>query len=310
LRFLQLPDGSDTMNLRQLANFLAVADTANMSRASGRVHLSQSALSRQITQLEDALGVALFRRSGAGMVLTDAGVRLRDGVAPLLRSLQEVARDVRDEPDVLRGEVSVGIPPSLRRTLLLPFLAAMRTTLPEVFCRVDQGTTATMRELAVRGDVDFAVISDVERPVGLRTQPLLDEPVLLVGPPGSLGRAATVKPERLRTLPLIVTPPRNSLRILVDRALGPTRGRGRVAAPQFVAQVTVPEVMLDLVAAGAGFAVLPRCALALTDASPPPDARPIAGMRIGWVLATARDRPPTRAAQRAMELLRGCAAGA
>jgi LysR family nitrogen assimilation transcriptional regulator len=297
------------MNLRQLANFLAVADTANMSRASGRVHLSQSALSRQIAQLEDGLGVPLFRRSGAGMVLTDAGVRLRDGVAPLLRALHEVARDVRDAPETVSGDVSVGVPPSLRRTLTLPFLAAMREALPNVFCRVDQGTTAAMRELAVRGDVDFAVISNVERPVGLRTEPLLDEPMLLVGPEGSLGRAASVKPERLRTLPLIVTPPRNSLRILVDRALGRGARRTDGAVSRFAAQVTVPELMLDLVTAGTGYAVLPRCALSLADASARFDARPIAGMRIGWVLATPKDRPLTRAARHALELLRACAIG-
>jgi LysR family transcriptional regulator, nitrogen assimilation regulatory protein len=66
------------MNIRQLRFFLQIAELGSMTRAATFLHIAQPALSRQIQQLEDELGVTLFQRSDRGVALTDAGALLRD----------------------------------------------------------------------------------------------------------------------------------------------------------------------------------------------------------------------------------------
>ena len=79
------------MELRTLRYFLAIAEDENMTLAANRLHLSQSALSRQLTELEDTLGRKLFLRAGRRMLLTEDGIRLTDGLQLLLGDFAEHA---------------------------------------------------------------------------------------------------------------------------------------------------------------------------------------------------------------------------
>lgn len=82
------------METHLLRSFLHVAELGNLSRASERLHLSQPALSRQIKQLEQSLGVELFERTGRGVRLTDAGELLERRARPLLADLEVLAAEV------------------------------------------------------------------------------------------------------------------------------------------------------------------------------------------------------------------------
>lgn len=84
------------MEIRQLRYFIAVADTLNFSRAASSVYLSQSALSRQIADLEQEVGVPLFRRSTRQVELTDAGRALQQSAKELISRWEKMLPEVRN----------------------------------------------------------------------------------------------------------------------------------------------------------------------------------------------------------------------
>ncbi|HUD84064.1 MAG TPA: LysR substrate-binding domain-containing protein [Candidatus Saccharimonadales bacterium] len=106
------------MELRHLRYFTAVAEEQNVTRAAARLHVSQPPLSRQIRDLEEELGVELFKRTAKSVELTEAGkIFLNEARAVLLRSHQAV-QAVRAVAKGARGEVRVGYAPSLTVEIL------------------------------------------------------------------------------------------------------------------------------------------------------------------------------------------------
>jgi DNA-binding transcriptional LysR family regulator len=101
------------MELRHLRYFVAVAEEQNVTRAAARLHVSQPPLSRQIRDLEEHLGVELFKRTAKSVALTEAGkVFLNEARAVLMRS-EEAVQAVRAVAKGARGQVRVGYAPSL-----------------------------------------------------------------------------------------------------------------------------------------------------------------------------------------------------
>jgi DNA-binding transcriptional LysR family regulator len=106
------------MELRHLRYFTAVAEEQNVTRAAARLHVSQPPLSRQIRDLEEELGVKLFKRTAKSIVLTEAGrLFLNEARAVLLRA-EEAIRTVRAAANPMRGQVRIGYAPSLTVELL------------------------------------------------------------------------------------------------------------------------------------------------------------------------------------------------
>src|SRR3954454_22487022 len=97
------------MELRQLEYFLAVAETANFTRAAERVHISQSGVSAQVRALEQELGQPLFDRSGKAVRLTDAGAAVLPHARAALAAGNAVREAVDELTGLVHGHVSVGM---------------------------------------------------------------------------------------------------------------------------------------------------------------------------------------------------------
>ena len=294
------------MDLRSLKYFLAVAETRSFSRAADTVHVSQPALSRQVQILERELGTPLFERHGRGVHLTDAGTMLRD----LARSIVDQVAGVREqvvaraaEPS---GPCSLGIPPSLRSMVTLPVAERMRSAYPKIYLRISEGMTMIVRELLSRGEADVALISTIEPAGDLHCRPLVTEDLFLVAHPSRGLRLDKPLPvTELAGHPLIVTPPMNSLRRMVDAAL--TR-RGLAANP--ILEANMGPLMMRLIAGGVGSTVLPYSAIREEVDRREVSAAPIRGLRISWLIATARDRPLSLAARTVIDVVRDEVRGA
>src|SRR5437667_1546843 len=120
------------MELRHLRYFVAVAEALNFTKASARLRVAQPALSRQMTDLEDEIGVDLMKRSPRGVTLTAEGKLFLDEVRELLRRADESVEKVRALARGEYGELHVGYAPSPTVEILPPALAAFQKSVPRV----------------------------------------------------------------------------------------------------------------------------------------------------------------------------------
>ncbi|MDB5533758.1 MAG: uncharacterized protein JWO28_2073, partial [Hyphomicrobiales bacterium] len=104
-------------SLNRWRYFLQVAETASVSRAAEKLGLSQPALSRQIALLEGELGASLFRRTGRGLALTQAGVAFRAKAVDILRRIAALPEEIAADGGAATGPVAFGAPPFMGRIL-------------------------------------------------------------------------------------------------------------------------------------------------------------------------------------------------
>ena len=120
------------MELRHLRYFVAVAETQNITLASARLNVSQPPLSRQIRDLENELGVALFDRSAKSVRLTEAGRVFYIGAQAVIQRAAEAVQTVRVVAEGKGGELHVGYAPSLTVEILPNTLRRFQETMPGV----------------------------------------------------------------------------------------------------------------------------------------------------------------------------------
>ena len=130
------------MELRHLRYFVAVAEALSFTRAAERLHMAQPALSVQVRQLEDELGVSLFDRSRRTIALTEGGNVMLTEARRLLSQLDNAVDLVRRTGSGAVGRIAIGFVPSASNAALPPLLRHFSQTHPEV--------TMHLREMAPR----------------------------------------------------------------------------------------------------------------------------------------------------------------
>jgi DNA-binding transcriptional LysR family regulator len=173
-----LPD----IDLRHLRTFVALAELGNFSRTGERVGLSQSAVSRHIRGLEDALGVRLFERLGRRAVLTSAGQTLRTRLEILMREADSLPRVIRDLAEGVRGDVRIGASITAANAILPPLLGAYRRRYPRVALALEPDNSARVLEVLARGEIDLAFVGSDALPPGASVLAEIPDEVLLIAP--------------------------------------------------------------------------------------------------------------------------------
>lgn len=188
------------MELRHLRYFVAVAEEQNVSRAAKRLHVSQPPLSRQIRDLEDELGVALFDRGAKSFRLTEAGRVLLAEARAILRGAEGAVQMVKDVAGGKRGEISVGYAPSLTVELLPRALRHFRKSSPGVRVRLHDLSTQEMLRGLNDGSLHMAMMVQVPSKAlaGLVFEELQRQPVCVaLHPAHPLARARKVGLEQV-----------------------------------------------------------------------------------------------------------------
>src|SRR5258706_5924083 len=120
------------MKLRRLRNFLAVGEALNFTKAAAQLRVGQPALSRQVQDLEEEIGVDLLHRSPRGVTLTAEGKLFLDEVRDLLKRADESVEKVRALARGEYGELHIGYAPSPSVEILPSALAAFQKGVPRV----------------------------------------------------------------------------------------------------------------------------------------------------------------------------------
>jgi LysR family nitrogen assimilation transcriptional regulator len=287
------------MDLRKIQYFFSVIEHGNLSSAAQSLRVSQPTLSRQIQAIEQEFQAALFVRGGRGMLLTEAGKQLHEGLQGVERQLRLLKTDIAAVSVEPTGEVAFGIPPSPRGLMAVPLVQRYHAAYPRISVRLVEETSGQLRDLIANGTLDLAVTNTVEPTHGIVSQILGRERLVLVGPPDtklSMRKETPVK--ALGELPLILTMRPNSLRLMVESRLG---ALGLQANIRLEAN-TLP-LMTDLVIAGLGYTVLPFCGIRDLLKQGRVSASPVAELFITWLVARPKTRTMSVAAERFHDIL-------
>ena len=210
------------MELRELRNFMRVAHAGSVSRAAQELRIAQPALSRQITKLEDDLGVALFARHGRGVRLSAAGSLLLERAESIAQLVHQTGEEIKGDRSPARGRVTLGVPPAAGRLLVPMFVERFHQTWPQMTLHVREGVSSSLQEWLVERRIDVALIHNPPHLEALEISPLLSERMFVVAPPERLIRErrhpATFRIADIGELPLILPNIAHSNRRLVEHA--------------------------------------------------------------------------------------------
>src|SRR6056297_1598826 len=123
------------MEMRQIRYFVEIAEQSSFSRAARKLAIAQPALSRQMRLLEEAVGSRLFYRNGRGVTLTAAGEMFLGHASEILARIALAEQDVSNLASTPRGEVVLGLPPSVSAALLRKVVVRLAEQFPAVKLR-------------------------------------------------------------------------------------------------------------------------------------------------------------------------------
>lgn len=194
------------MEIRSLQYFLMVAKEENITKAANLLHLTQPTLSRQIMQLEEELGVKLFKRSNHNIILTEDGMLLKRRAEEIIALADKTRRDFEQKDKNLMGEVSIGSGEFKSTQYLAAIISSFREKNPMVEYRIYSGNTENVRERIERGILDFGLIrepSDLGR-YDYLTMPIRERWGGMVRSDSPLARKESIEPKDLLNVPLII----------------------------------------------------------------------------------------------------------
>ena len=240
-------------SLQALACFEAAARHESYTRAAQELALTQSAVSRQITALEEFLGVALFRRTRHGVALTERGADYAAQVAPRLQGLEQDTLDVMSTQG-RGGTLHLAAVPTFATRWLIPRLPDLKALHPEITVHIETRTRPFMfADTAFDAALYAGTAEQVSNWAGTQAVRLLAEDVVPVCSPKLRGSQTTLTPETIAQLPLLQQSTRPDGWRRWFEAMG-------VAAPQALAGPRFELFSMTAAAAahGLGLALVPR----------------------------------------------------
>jgi DNA-binding transcriptional LysR family regulator len=245
------------MELRHLRYFVAVAEQLNVRRAAERLHVSQPPLSRQIHDLEDELGTALFDRVNKKLTLTPAGAAFLNEARKILSHAQRATQLAKAASRGEAGQLSIAMLPPIGGLFLPPAIRTFRERYPLVDVTVSdflpQQEIAALRDGQI--DLGFVPLPVVELHPDLAFEVVQQVQLMAALPPGHrLARQRQLTLRNLANEPFVLFK-RSSAADVHDLILNLCREAGFEA--QLAKQVDRPQSVLELVAAGFGVSILP-----------------------------------------------------
>ncbi len=246
------------MDLPQLEMFLAVAEEGSFTRAGERLHVSQSAVSRQIGLLERELGGKLFHRDRLRTTLTPAGELLAATASGLSRQLADVAEQISEVHGLKRGRLRLAGGMSVCMYILPRLLKRYRALHPEVDLRVTSGTSEVVLRKLRSHEVDLALLTLPILEKDMEVVPVLKEEMVVVTAPGHpLVARPTVHPRELAGYPLILYELGSRTREAIESFLREENVRYEVAM-----ETENAEIIKAMVANGNGVTILSHATVA------------------------------------------------
>ncbi|HEX2012155.1 MAG TPA: LysR family transcriptional regulator [Roseateles sp.] len=295
------------IELRNLRQFLAVAEELHFGRAAVRLHMTQPPLTQAIQKLEARLGAPLFERSSRSVVLSAAGAALLPEARRLLAEAEGLPALVRAAAEGRRGRLRLGFVSTVGFGELPRWLRSFRERQPDIALSLREATLDVQLQGFAADELDagFVIHAPDALPAGFEALAIAREPLVLALSEQQQELAAR---ERLPAtsilhLPLVIFP-RDIAPSLFDAVLAFYREQG--AAPLIAQEAIQMQTIVNLVSAGMGVAWVPASVMGLQRTGvvyrPVAGAVPVSATSLIW----RRDASP--AVQRFVAHVRACLA--
>jgi LysR family nitrogen assimilation transcriptional regulator len=240
------------MQYRHLHYFVSVVDAGSFSRAASTIHVAQPALSQQIAQLEEQLGVSLLLRSARGVRPTAAGEVLYREASSILRRLHQLPGIVRSGTESTKGIVRLGMSSTFLTTAPMAFMEQSKASLPDVVLRMAISDSPTIKRRVTEHELDLGLVLEDEFAPTVARTPLFRQRLFLIRH-RTASKGKPVQLVDLASLPLVLPPSPNMTRTALDRAFAAAR-----LSPNVVMEADVVANIITAVRAGVGGSVLPK----------------------------------------------------
>ena len=281
------------MELRQIKYFIEVAKREHITEASHELHVAQSAVSRQILNLELELGVKLFIREGRNVRLTPVGKIFLERMEQAMQVIEKARREIEESLDPEQGTIRIGFPSSMTAYVLPTVISEFRELYPNVKFHLRQGAYKNLIDTVISGEIDLAMLGPVpEHEKRVKGYTLFHENIAALLPSRHpLAGEQHLKLNQLQDDDFILFPEGFILREIVENSC---RQVG------FVPRVTFEGGDIDsikgLVATGLGVTLIPE--ITLVDNLPRttvkiPVSSPALTRSVGVITPTDRDLLPT-----------------
>jgi len=283
---------ADTISLKQLRYFAAVARLKHFARAAAHCNVTQPALSMQVRELERGLGVELIERRPNGAELTDTGRMIAERAEAILAAVRHLDDVARHHDAILTGRLSLGVIPSIAPYSLPPLLPRLKSQYPDLDLMIRETQTATLLSELAAGELDVLLLAlPIEHGHDFEVMELFEDRFWLAVPKGwkgGSGRAAA-RPDWVLNDRLLLLEEGHCLR---DQALSFCELRQVDHLDTFGASSLT--TIVQMVANGMGLTLLPEMSLGVELAhgnvevhrfAPPEPARTVG---LAWRKGSAR----------------------
>ena len=245
------------VSIRQIEGFLLASELLSFSRASEELHITQSAFSQLIRELESQLGVQLFDRTTRRVHLTAAGEAMQLKMKRGLVAIDDACDEAQAIARVDRGHIRLASLASLAIGIVTRTLTQLRTAFPGISVSMREDANDRLVDLVAAGDTDLSVCTEISSAPGLTFDPIFDDELVMVMKQGNpLGRLRQISWQQLVDEPLVLTARGTSTRESVSMALG----RHGISKPAEYDVASMPT-SIALVRAGFGSTFISRVAL-------------------------------------------------
>ena len=241
------------MEFKQLRSFVEVIHQGGFTQAAKTLHISQSAVSKQVAQLEHSLGTALLQRQGSHIQLTAAGSVVLQRAEGMLRLRNELLSELDDLSELKRGELRLGLPLLGSDALFARLFAEYRRRYPNIKVQLLEGGSLNIEQAVLSGELELGGGLQPKDPQ-FAWQPFCDEPLdALLATDHPLAGKTSVRLEELADTPFLLY--QRSF-VLNERLLQACQQVG--FTPREGGRSGQADFLVALVAAGQGVVLLPR----------------------------------------------------
>lgn len=284
------------MDLRGIRYFVQIADSGSITRAAASLRVAQPALSRHVQGLEEELGMQLLVRLPRGVRLTGAGRQFLDHCRRALRELDRAREELKADAGSARGQVILGVSPTLGPMLVPGVVERVRRQSPQVALKIVEHFSTLLFDGLLTGRIDVALLTNPPPSRALKLTPLISEPIVVLAAPQKDARRFYTLAELSKT-PVLVT---EAIRSIVDDQIGRYGARLNVDC-----EVNAVEAIGRLLLRGVGPAVMPVSTFHAEIASGQVMAYPIADVNVhrSLMLAHPLERRTTAATEEVSQIV-------